>query len=93
LIAGDVERCGRDHVGRKIGRDERRVQAFGGRRSGPGFEGEQVSDSAGGSGKFEIGSVDDSLGERCAARDVNGLGAVMSFMTAGTGGRARLGSA
>jgi len=58
-----------------------------------GLEGEQVGDGDRGSGKFKVGGVDDLRGERCAASDVNGLGAVVGFVAAGAGGGAVLGSA
>ena len=93
LVAGDVERSGRNYVGGKAGCDEGRMQAFGGRRSGVGLEGEQVGDGDGGSGKLKVGGVDDLRGERCAARDVNGLGTVMGFVASGACGGAGLGSA
>src|ERR1039458_1945191 len=93
LIAGDVGGCGSNHVGGETGRSERRVQAFGRRWSGDGFELEQVGDRIRGRRKFEIGSVDDLLRERSAASDMNGLGAVMGFLSAGAAGGAGLSAA
>ena len=69
------------------------MQAFRRRWSGDGLEGEQVGDGAGGSWEFEIGRIDDFLGERCAASDVDSLGTVMGFPSAGMAGCAGLSAA
>jgi hypothetical protein len=93
LIASDIELGGWDHIREKAGCNELGVQAFGGRRCWIRFEGQQVGYGGGGSGKLEIGSVDDFLSEQWAAGDVNGLGAVMGFVASGAGSCAGLGSA
>ncbi len=70
------------------------MQAFRRRRAGAGgFEGEQIGDGARGGRKFEVGSVDNFRSERAAASYVNGLGAVMRFVTAGAAGGSGLGAA
>lgn len=93
MIAGDVGGRRSNHIGGKTGRRKRRVQAFGGRWSGDGLEGEKVSDGAGGRRKLKVRGVDDFLRERSAAGDVNGLGAVMGFLAAGASGLAGLSAA
>jgi hypothetical protein len=69
------------------------MKAFGGRRSGDGFEFEQVGDGLGRRRKFEIGSVDNLWSKGCATRDANGLSSVMSFLASGAAGCAGLSSA
>jgi len=93
LIARDVGGRGCNHVGRKSGRRDGRVQAFGRRRSGDGFEFEQIGDGFRGRLEFEIGSVDNFRSEGCAAGNANGLRAVMGFLSAGATGGAGLSSA
>jgi hypothetical protein len=66
------------------------VQAFGWRRSGDGFEFEEVGDRFAGRWKFDIRSVDDFRGEGRAAGDVNALDAVMGFLASGVAGFAGL---
>ena len=69
------------------------MQTFGGCERGIRFEGEQIGYGGGRRGKFEVGSIDDFLGKRCAAGDVNGLSAVMGFVASRAGDCAGLGSA
>src|SRR5260370_17835628 len=62
---------------------ERRTQAFGGRRSGIRFEGEQIGDRGIGMRQIYFGSVHNFFAGLVAARDSDGLRAVMGLLTAG----------
>ena len=66
------------------------MQAFGRRRAGGGLQGQQVGDCVSGGKEFKARSVHDLRRQRTTASHVNGLGAVMRFLTAGLTVGARL---
>ncbi len=69
------------------------MQAFRRGRAGGGLKGKQVGDCVRGGKEFKVRSVDDFRRQRTAASHVNGLGAVMRFLTAGVAVGARLSAA
>src|SRR5208282_3480833 len=83
LIASEISLRRSNHVRRKAGSRESRVQALGWRRPGIGLEGEQVGDCLARKRKLKVGSVDDLLRPRGAASYVNGLSPVVGFLTSG----------
>jgi len=75
---------------RQRGRGVSGTQAFGGRRSGIGLEGEQIGDGGIGVRQIQLGRVHDLLGRLVAAGDADGLSAVVGLRSAGASGLASL---
>ena len=69
------------------------MQAFRRSRAGGGLQGQQVGDCVSGGKKFKARSVNDFRCQRTTASHVNGLGAVMRFLSAGLAVGARLSAA